>query len=134
MAGEQPRRVVLPEVLPLQEDAREASAHAGHEGVDELVVLVTPQPRPPRAEVERVGQQRLVVGADVEHHRQRPGRIEAADGRVERQLPDGDPHAADTVIAEPEDALAVGHDDDPDRVVAGGVDEELVDAVAVVPA
>ncbi len=39
-------------------------------------------------------------------------RVDAAAGRIERELADGDAHAAGALVAEAEDALAVGDDDD----------------------
>ncbi len=53
-----------------------------------------------------------VVGPDVEQDRQRPRGVDAADQRVERELADRDAHAADALVADAEDPLAVGDDDD----------------------
>ena len=60
---------VLLEVLPLQHRVGEDVAHRGHELVHQRLVLRTAQPRRPPAEIEVVGEQRVVVGADVEAHR-----------------------------------------------------------------
>ena len=87
----------------------------------------------PPADVERVGESRLVVGADVEQDRQRRRGMDAGAGRVERELADRDPHAAGALIAEAEDALAVADDDHLDRVEAR-IRENLLDAIAVRPA
>ncbi len=46
-------------------------------------------------------QQRQVVGAHVEHHRQHPQRMDPPrGGGVDRQLADRDPDAADTLVAD----------------------------------
>ena len=65
----------------------------------------------PPADVKRIGQPLDVVGADVEEHRQGGAGMDAAASGVKRELADRDAHAASTLIAEAEDALAVGDDD-----------------------
>ena len=67
-----------------------------------------------QAEVERVLQQRFVVGADIEQDRQGDLRRHAGAGRVQRQLADGDAHAVGAEVAQAKDTLAVGDDDDAD--------------------
>ena len=64
-------------------------------------------------EIERVHPHRLVVGPDVQHDRKAHRGIDSRAGRIESQLPHRDSHPARSQIAEPEDALAVGDDDDP---------------------
>ena len=56
--------------------------------------------------------------------------MDAAAGGVERELADRDAHAAGALIAEPEDALAVGDDDDL-GAIEPRVGEDLLDAIAV---
>ena len=51
----------------------------------------------------------LIVGADVEHHRQTLLRGNAAHCCVQRQLPGGDSHAAGTEIAESQNPLPVSN-------------------------
>ena len=58
--------------------------------------------------------------------------MHAGAGRVERELADGDAHAVRAEVAEPEDALAVGDDDDARAVRP--VPQHLGDAPAVVGA
>ena len=111
IAVEQPRRVVLGEVLPLQQHVGPALCDGADELLDEVVVILTPHAGVMPADVERIGQAVLVVGADVEEDRQRGVGRNAAAGGVERELADRDAHAAGALIAEPEDALAVGDDD-----------------------
>ena len=98
----------------------------GHELVEVLAahaVLAEPH-------VERVRQQRLVVRAHVEHHRQARRRMNAGARRVERELADRDAHPARALIAQAEDALAVGHDDHA-HVLPRPVAEARRDAAAV---
>ena len=82
------------------------------------------------AEVERVGQEGRVVGPDVERDRQRERRMDAAAGRVQGELADRDGHPAGALVAETEDPLVVGDDDEPD-VVVRALAQELRDPVAV---
>ena len=55
---------------------------------------------------------RLVVGADVEGDGQDAVGRDAAARRVEGELADGDAHAVDAEVAQPQDARAVRHHDD----------------------
>jgi len=66
VAVEQPDGVVLLEVLPLKHRVGEDLKHALHEGLDELVVLLTTRSRLTVTHVIRVAQERLVVGPDIE--------------------------------------------------------------------
>ena len=85
-------------------------------------------------EVERIGQEPFVVGADVEQHRQRSRRVDATDRAVQRELADRDPHAARAEVTEAEDPLAVRHHDHVDiGVVTQHVVEQVGDAIAVGP-
>ena len=117
-------RVAAGEVLPLHERVRK---HL-RDGLDQLVeqreIRLAAQPPLAHAEVERIGQQRRVVGADVEIERQALRRMDARADRVQRQLADRDRHAADALVADAEDRLVVGDDDDA-RVVAGGVAQHV---------
>ena len=86
-----------------------------------------------QADVERIGEQLLVVGAHVEHDRQALRRVDAGAGGVERELADRDAHAVGAEVAEAEDPLAVGDDDDRD-VAVRPVAQDVGDAAAVVGA
>ena len=91
-------------------------------------------PAQPRAAASRgtvVVQQLRVVGAHVEADGQRLRRMDAGRGGVERELADRDAHAARALVAEAEDALVVG-DDDQAHVVERRVAEHLVHAAHVV--
>ena len=81
------------------------------------------------AHIQRVVEQLLVVGADIQHDRQGVGRADTAAGGIERQLTDRDAHPADTLVAETENTLAVGHHDHFDVMVR----YVLQDIVEVVP-
>ncbi len=85
------------------------------------------------AEVQRVRQQFLVVGAGVEHHRQGARRVDTADRAVQRELADRDPHAADAEVTETQYALAVGHHDHVDLLLVDGGLEQLVNSIAQRP-
>ena len=111
VALQQAKGVVVREVLELDDGAREDLAGGADELVDEFVVGVTGEPRLCQTEIQRVVAQCLVVGADVQHHRQALRRMYTGAGRVQRELADRDAHAAGAEVAKAEDALAVGHDD-----------------------
>jgi hypothetical protein len=104
-------------------------AAAVDELLDELVVLGAARPLLFQADVHGAVEQVLVVGADVERDRQRVGRMDAGAGRVERELADRDAHAERAEIAEPENALAVGHDDEA-HACTRPVAQDLGDAAA----
>ena len=67
---------------------------------------------------------------DVERDRQRQGRVDAAGRGVQGELADRDGHAAGALVAEAEDPLVVGDDDEPD-VLVRALAEQLRDPVAV---
>ena len=124
-ARELGQRVGLQKVFPLQDGVR-VHAHDGvDESVDEVLIRRSPDPSVPQAEIQRVVQPLLIVGAHVEQDRQRQIRRDSGARGVEGQLPDRDSHPADPLIAEPEDPLTVGDDDDsrqPRMVGEDGVD------------
>ena len=125
-------RRVVGEVLELDQHARENAARGGDEFVDELVIGRAGEALLPYADVIRIGQKRFIVGADVEHHRQAELGVDAGAGRVKRQLADRNAHAVGAEIAEAEDALAVGDDDQLGRI--GPVAQHRSDAAAIVGA
>jgi len=91
----------------MQQHVRPALADRIDEMFNERVILRAADPLVLPADVQRVGEQLLVVGADIEHDRQRRRRMQAGAGGVERQLADRNAHAAGALVAEPENALAV---------------------------
>ena len=106
-------------------------ADAGHERLDDGVVLRPAKPRVAPADVQRVGEELLAVRAHVQRHGQGQAWVDPGGRRVERQLADRDAHPARTLVAEAEDPLVVGDDDQPD-LVAGGMAEDLGHVVDVV--
>ena len=102
---------VIGEILELDQHAGKSRARRGHELVDELVIGRAGQALLAKADVIGVVEKLLVVGADVEHDRQAKLGMNAGAGGIERELADRDAHAVGAEVAEPEDALAVGHDD-----------------------
>ncbi len=128
--AEQAERVGVAEVLPLQQRLGEDGGDRGHELLDERVVLRAPGPLLPEPDVDRPVEQFLVVGADVDGDRQRVGRVDAGARRVERELAHRDAHAQRAEVPEPEDALAVG-DDDQANTLERPVAQHLGDAALV---
>ena len=129
---QQTERRVIGEVLELDQHARKHFARGGDEFVDEVVIGRAGQPLLAEADVIGILQERFVVGADVQHHRQAEFRVHAGAGRIKRQLADRNAHAVGAEIAEAEDALAVGDDDQLRRI--GPVAQHRGDAAAVVGA
>ena len=128
-ARELGERVGLQKVFPLQDGVRVHAHHGVDESIDEVLIRASANPLVPQAEIQRVVQPLLIVRAHVEHDRQRQIRRDSGARGVEGQLPGRDPHPADPLIAEPEDPLAVGHDDDSRRPRMVG--EDGVDLVAL---
>ncbi len=128
---EQPDGVVLLEVLPLQQRVGVDLLDRLHEPVDEGVISVAAKAALLVAEVERVVEELLVVGAAVEGDRQGQLRVDAGAGYVEGELADGDAHASGSLIAQAEYALVVGGDDQADAGLAG-ISEQLRNALDVV--
>ena len=129
VAIEDAQRVVLLEVLPLDEAVGPDLGDALDERLDERVVGRPPQARRPMADVQRVLEEGRIVGPDVERDRQGDGRMDPAR-RVQGELADRDGHPAGALVAQAEDPLVVGDDDEPD-VDVRALAEELRDPVAV---
>ena len=104
------------EVLPVQDRVREALARGGDVRVDERVVLGAAHARASQPEVARVGEQLFAVRADVEADGEHAGRVDPGRHRVDGELADRDVDAADAPVADAEDRLAVGGDDQVDVV------------------
>ncbi len=100
------------EVLPLQQRGRKHLLNCVNELRDEALVLIASEPMLAIAHIERIGEQLGVLRANVERDGDRPRRMQAGPDGVERELADGDPHAAGALITDAEDAFVVGHDDD----------------------
>ena len=128
---EDPERIVLLEVLPLDDGRGKDPSHRVDERLEDLVVRPASQPRRSVAEIEWVLQQLSTVRPHIERYRQRPGRIDAGRGGIESELADGDRHPAGTEVPEAQDPLVVGHDDQPDLGIRGSP-QDVVDAPEVV--
>src|SRR5262249_37325216 len=100
------------EVLPLETGARQLLRYRPYELIDEVEVCLTRHPLMAPAEVFGSAQAFSVVGSDVQHDRARLLRGDPADQRVERELADRDAQSARTLVADPQDTLAVRDDDD----------------------
>jgi hypothetical protein len=124
------QRVLLLEVLPLDQAARPHLLDAVDECIDEVVVSRTTKPGRAMPEVERIVEEALVVGADIERDRQRQRRVDPARRCVQRELADRDRHAAGALVAQPQDPLVVGHDDQA-NVLVRAVAEDVRNPVAV---
>lgn len=81
---------------------------------DELVVFPTAPPGVAIAQIERIGQQLLIVGADIQRHREAAARIDAAAGGVEGQFAHSDLDATHTPVTDTQDRLGIGAHDQVD--------------------
>ncbi len=130
VAFEDRHRIFLCEVFELQYHVRPATLHCLNEFVDEVIVLFAGDAWMTPAHIQRVIQQLLIVGADVQHDWQGIRRTDTATGGVQRELTNGNAHAADALVAQAENALAVGNDDHFD-ILLGGVLQHIFDVAAV---
>ena len=80
--------------------------------VDQGVIFFAPDSLMPHPEVERVLLQLDIIGADIDGHRQTPGRMNPGTGGIKRQLTDRYAHPGNTQIAQPENAFTVGDHND----------------------
>ncbi len=118
-------------ILEVDAAGRKHLLHRTDELVDEAVALGDGDARAAQTQIERVVEQALVVGAEIEHHRQQALRRHGGARRVELQLADRDAHAVGAEIAEAQDALAAGHADEA-NVLLGPVAQDLLHASLVV--
>ena len=100
------------EVLPLQTGVRQLLLHGLDEKIDKFVVGIARDTLVPPTEVLGRFQSVFVVRSHVKHDRQGSGRVNAADQRIESELPNGYPHASHALIADSQDSLAVRHHND----------------------
>src|SRR5271169_2529651 len=105
-------RRVIGEILKLDQYPREGRAGGIDEFIDEFVVGGAIQAPLAQADIIGIVQEILVVGADVQHHRKAMFRVDAGASRVKRELADRNAHAVGAKIAEAEDTLAVGDDNE----------------------
>mmetsp|Transcript_15186 Transcript_15186/g.33144 ORF Transcript_15186/g.33144 Transcript_15186/m.33144 type:complete len:425 (+) Transcript_15186:6-1280(+) len=92
--------LVAAEILELDEHVRPAMAHRLEELVHQVVVRRPLQPRLLHAEVEFILQQRLVVGAHVQHDRHDAMGRDPSGRAVQAQLSDGYSHPVRAEVAE----------------------------------
>ena len=125
--------VAGPKILPLQQRVRKQLCGRLDVGVDEGVVALAANPRVAVPDVHRIGQQAFPVGADIQHHRNHARRIDAARRGVDRQLADGDFDSAHAPIADAEDLLGIGGQDQVDIVGAGAeVSKRFLDRIGMI--
>jgi len=117
-------------ILPLQQNVRPAAFHGTYEGFDEIVVFLAANPVMLPADVDRIVQQRLVVGAHIQQDRQAVLRRNSRQRGVKRHLADGNPHPARALVAEAKNALAV-RDHDAANVVIAWIGKDMIDALLV---
>ncbi len=131
IALQQGEGAILVKILPLQNGAGKHLANAAHERFDEVFVLSTAQALLRVAEVEWVREQVGIIRAHVQADGQALGGVDPRAGHVQRQLADGNAHAATALIAQAEDALVVRRDDQA-NVAKRRVSEHVRDVVHVV--
>ena len=104
--------------------------HRLDELINKFVVFIVGDARITPAHIQRIVQQLLIVGTDIQHYRQGVGRADAATGGVQRQFADRNAHPADPLVAKTQNTFTVGHDDNFDIVVRD-VLQDIVHVMAV---
>ena len=129
---EDAQRVVVLEVLPLDDGSRATPPARRRRRPPRASSYAAPRSRGARWPMYSGsrGARRLSVPTSSETGSVSAG-MDAAGGRVERELADRDAHAARALVAEAEDALVVGDHDQP-HVVVRAVAQELGDRGRVV--
>jgi hypothetical protein len=84
----------------------------------------------PPAQIQRVVEQGLIVGADIEHDRERRRRVDAGAQPVQRKLANRNPHTADSEVAEAQNPFAI-RDHDHLAMRARCIAQDRVDVVDV---
>ena len=116
---------MLLEVFPLNDTTRERRLYTVNEALNEGVVLGTTESWRSASKIIRVSDQFAVVGANIKRDWKRPRWLNSRSGGVERKLADWDAHAANAKVAEAEDALVVGDNDQANLCAAGGVAQQF---------
>ena len=117
-------------ILPLDDGLGIARLGRLHEAVEKLVVGGPGQAGVVHAQIQRIVDQILAVGAHVEFDRQGLVGADAARRRVEAQLANRDRHAAEALVADAQNGAGIGGDDHP-HVVERHIVQHLVDPVHV---
>ena len=81
-------------------------------------------------DIDRTVQPLFIVRADIQQHRQAMLRMNAAQRRIQRHLPDRNAHPSCTLIAEPQNAFAIADHNASDIIVVR-VAQNLCDAIFV---
>src|SRR5689334_14375253 len=105
------------EIFPLKACLGKFLFHRLNKLIDEVQVGLARNPLVTPAQVLGIVEPFLIVCSHIQHDRQGPLRTNPADERVEGELAYGYAHAADTLIADAENPLAVSHDNDIDLPV-----------------
>src|SRR5207245_5479435 len=129
IASENRDGVEIREILPLDATFRIELLHRRHELIDKGEIRFAAHAVLAQALIERIVEQNLIVRADVENDRQTVLRRHAGAGGIERELAERDAHPAGAKIAEAENALAVGDDDEAD-VLFRPLGEQLLEPAA----
>ena len=66
------------------------------------------------AEIERIVQQILVIGANIKQDGQRPVGVKAGAGHIQSQFSDGNTHPVSAQVTQAKDSAAIGNDNDID--------------------
>ncbi|KAG1649222.1 hypothetical protein GQR58_029194 [Nymphon striatum] len=112
--------ILLREVLPLEQYARKSLTKGVDERFDERVVVVAGNPLVAPAQVFRIVESVLIVRPDIEHDRKRASGVDASKGGVQRQLAVGDRNPTHPLVAQTQDAFAVGNHHNVDIVIHAG--------------
>mmetsp|Transcript_85591 Transcript_85591/g.228203 ORF Transcript_85591/g.228203 Transcript_85591/m.228203 type:complete len:242 (-) Transcript_85591:105-830(-) len=94
-----------------------------HKFINHLIILRASETRLTSSEIIGVLNEVLVIGADIQGHRQHTVWGNASASSVKCKFSDGNAHAIDAKIAKTQDAGAIGHDDHMNIVVGPVVND-----------
>jgi len=126
---EQRARVRIGEILPLQARAGQLVLERLHEEIHERVVSVAGNALVPPAKIFGRFQAVLIICSHIQDNGKGSRGVNAADQRIERELADGNAHASHALVADTQDAFAVGDHNDVHFVV-WAVAQQIRNAVA----
>ena len=122
--------VARTEVLPMDHRLGEEPVGRHDEVIDEVVVPLSAHPRVPFTEVHLIVEEAQIVRPDVERQRHDAAGMDARCGGVDRGLADSDLYAANALVADAQNALGVGDDDEIHVVgIAAVVEHRLFDVI-----
>ena len=105
------------EIFPLETRLGKLLLHGLHELIYEIVISLARDSFMTPAEILGIVEPFGVVGSDIQDDRERSRRVDTTDQAVQRKLSDRNSETACALIADAQNSLAVGYDNDIDAFV-----------------